>query len=57
MSMSKSRATVGSGASGPFGAAPGKPVGLARATARLGLANLVTNLCRFAWFEARPEPA
>jgi IS5 family transposase len=34
-----------------------RSVGLARATAKLGLANLVTNLCRLAWFETRPEPA
>jgi hypothetical protein len=30
-----------------------RSVGLARATAKLGLANLVTNLCRLAWFETR----
>jgi IS5 family transposase len=30
-----------------------RAVGLARATAKLGLANL----CRFVWFETRPEPA
>jgi IS5 family transposase len=34
-----------------------RSVGRARATARLGLANLVTNLCRLAWFETRPQPA
>ena len=30
-----------------------RSVGLARATTRLGLANLVTNMRRLAWFEAR----
>jgi IS5 family transposase len=34
-----------------------RSVGLARATARLGLANLVTNMRRLAWFETRPAPA
>jgi transposase, IS5 family len=34
-----------------------RSVGLARATARLGLANLVTNMRRLAWFEARSAPA
>ena len=34
-----------------------RSVGLARATARLGLANLVTNLTRLAWFALRPQPA
>jgi hypothetical protein len=32
-------------------------VGLARATARLGLANLVTNMPRLAWFATRAAPA
>ena len=32
-------------------------VGLARATAKLGLVNLVANLCRLAWFETRRQPA
>jgi IS5 family transposase len=32
-------------------------VGLARATARLGLANLVTNMTRLAWFATRAAPA
>ena len=32
-------------------------VGLARATAKLGLVNLVANLCRLAWFQTRPDPA
>jgi hypothetical protein len=32
-------------------------VGLARATTKLGLANLVTNMRRLAWFELRPQPA
>jgi IS5 family transposase len=34
-----------------------RTVGLARATTKLGLANLVTNMRRLAWFELRPEPA
>jgi IS5 family transposase len=34
-----------------------RSVGLARATARLGLANLVTNMTRLAWFATRPAPA
>ena len=34
-----------------------RSVGLARATTRLGLANLVTNMTRLAWFATRPEPA
>jgi transposase, IS5 family len=34
-----------------------RSVGLARATTKLGLANLVTNMRRLAWFEARPAPA
>jgi IS5 family transposase len=34
-----------------------RSVGLARATARLGLANLVTNMTRLAWFASRPTPA
>jgi IS5 family transposase len=34
-----------------------RSVGLARATTRLGLANLVTNMRRLAWFEARPALA
>jgi transposase, IS5 family len=34
-----------------------RSVGLARATARLGLANLVTNMRRLAWLETRPAPA
>jgi transposase, IS5 family len=34
-----------------------RSVGLARATARLGLANLVTNLTRLAWFALRPQLA
>ena len=33
-----------------------RSVGLARATARLGLANLVTNMRRLAWFETRLAP-
>ncbi len=32
-------------------------VGLARATTKLGRANLVTNMRRLAWFELRPGPA
>jgi hypothetical protein len=32
-------------------------VGLALATARLGLGNLVTNMRRLAWFAARAAPA
>ena len=34
-----------------------RSVGLARATTKLGLANLVTNMRRLAWFVTRPEPA
>ena len=34
-----------------------RSVGLARATARLGLANLVTNMARLAWFATRAAPA
>ena len=34
-----------------------RSVGLARATARLGLANLVTNMRRLVWFATRPAPA
>jgi IS5 family transposase len=34
-----------------------RSVGLARATTKLGLANLVTNMRRLAWFELRPQPA
>jgi transposase, IS5 family len=34
-----------------------RSVGLARATARLGLANLVTNMRRLTWFETRAAPA
>ena len=34
-----------------------RTVGLARATTRLGLANLVTNMRRLAWFELHPQPA
>jgi transposase, IS5 family len=34
-----------------------RSVGLARARTRLGLANLVTNMRRLAWFEARPALA
>jgi transposase, IS5 family len=34
-----------------------RSVGLARATARLGLANLVTNMTRLAWFASRAAPA
>jgi IS5 family transposase len=34
-----------------------RSIGLARATPRLGLANLVTNMRRLAWFETRPAPA
>jgi IS5 family transposase len=34
-----------------------RSVGLTRATTRLGLANLVTNMRRLAWFEARSAPA
>jgi IS5 family transposase len=34
-----------------------RTVGLARATAKLGLANLVTNLRRLVWFETRSAPA
>jgi transposase, IS5 family len=33
-----------------------RTVGKARASAKLGLANLVTNMLRFVWFEARPAP-
>jgi transposase, IS5 family len=34
-----------------------RSVGLAQATARLGLVNLVTNMTRLAWFASRPAPA
>jgi transposase, IS5 family len=34
-----------------------RSVGRARAATRLGLANLVTNMRRLAWFELRPDPA
>lgn len=34
-----------------------RTVGLARATTKLGLANLVTNMRRLVWFETRPQPA
>jgi IS5 family transposase len=34
-----------------------RTVGLARATTKLGLANLVTNMRRLAWLELRPRPA
>jgi hypothetical protein len=34
-----------------------RTVGQARAEAKLGLANLVTNMLRLAWFETRPAPA
>jgi transposase, IS5 family len=34
-----------------------RSVGLARATTRLGLANLVTNMRRLVWFATRPAPA
>jgi IS5 family transposase len=34
-----------------------RSVGLARATARLGLANLVTNMTRLTWFATRTAPA
>jgi transposase, IS5 family len=34
-----------------------RTVGLARATTKLGLANLVTNMRRLAWLELRPGPA
>ena len=34
-----------------------RSIGLARATTKLGLANLVTNMRRLAWFEARPAQA
>jgi IS5 family transposase len=34
-----------------------RSVGLSRATARLGLANLVTNMTRLAWFATRAAPA
>jgi IS5 family transposase len=34
-----------------------RTVGLARATTKLGLANLVTNMRRLAWCELRAEPA
>jgi transposase, IS5 family len=34
-----------------------RTVGLARARTKLGLANLVTNMRRLAWFELRPDPA
>ena len=34
-----------------------RTVGLARATTKLVLANLVTNVRRLVWFERRPQPA
>ena len=34
-----------------------RSIGLARATTRLGLANLVTNMRRLVWFERRTAPA
>ena len=34
-----------------------RSIGLARATTRLGLANLVTNMRRLVWFESRTAPA
>jgi transposase, IS5 family len=34
-----------------------RSIGVARATSRLGLANLVTNMRRLVWFETRPAPA
>jgi IS5 family transposase len=34
-----------------------RSVGLARAKAKLGLANLITNMCRLVWFETRAAPA
>ena len=34
-----------------------RTIGKARAEAELGLANLVTNMLRRAWFETRPAPA
>jgi hypothetical protein len=34
-----------------------RSVGLARATTKLGLANLVTNMRRLAWLQSRPAPA
>ena len=34
-----------------------RTVGKARAAAKVGLANLVTNMLRLAWFETRPAPA
>ena len=34
-----------------------RSVGLARATTKLGLANLVTNKTRLAWFATRAAPA
>jgi IS5 family transposase len=34
-----------------------RTVGLVRATTKLGLANLVTNMRRLAWFELHPQPA
>src|ERR687898_783406 len=34
-----------------------RSVGLARATTKLGLANLVTNMRRLVWFATRPAPA
>lgn len=34
-----------------------RTVGKARAEAKLGLANLVTNMLRLTWFETRPAPA
>jgi IS5 family transposase len=34
-----------------------RTVGIARATTKIGLANLAYNLLRFAWLESRPAPA
>ena len=34
-----------------------RTVGIARATTKIGLANLAYNLQRFAWLESRPAPA
>jgi IS5 family transposase len=34
-----------------------RTIGLARATTKLGLANLLTNMRRLVWFELRPQPA
>ena len=34
-----------------------RTVGKARAAAKLGLANLVTNMLRLVWFETRTAPA